>query len=906
MLNLWSLPPEEVYERLGSGPAGLEIGEAARRLEQYGPNELPAPEARSLALRLLDQVTHLMAVLLWLAGALAFLAGMPELGWAIWAVVVINAVFSFWQNYRAERALDSLRRVLPQKVRVLRQGFPRVIAARELVPGDLMVLEEGDRVCADSRLVWAESLQLDVSVLTGESMPVAREALAAEPRALVPVRAGQPLQAGESPTRERVHPAEIRNLVLSGSSVVAGRGQAIAYATGARTEFGQVARLTTSVARERSSLELQIDELVRRLTFLSLGIGLLVFALAYQVVGLGLLESALFAIGIIVANVPEGFLPTVTLSLAVAVQRMARRQALVRRLSAVETLSATTVICTDKTGTLTQGCMALESLWLPAAGEVERADPLLTGAVLASNARLVDQVAIGDPTEVALLEAAQRLGLEIAASRLREAPFDSRRRLMSVVVEGLRLGLPPAPQLALTKGAPLEVLRRCNRVLLEEGVVVLQADARARIESAAAELSERALRVLALAARPGEGLDQLTPQALEQELVFMGLLGLHDPPRSEVPGAIERCHRAGLRITMVTGDAGPTARAIARQIGLEPGRTLTGDELEHLSQAQLLALLHSVPELLFARVLPEQKLRLVRAYQELGEVVAVTGDGVNDAPALKAANIGIAMGRKGTDVAREASDVVLTDDNFATLVSAIEEGRTVYANIRKFLTYVLSSNVPEMLPFLFMVGLKIPPALNILQILAVDLGTDMVPALALGSEPPEPDQMDRPPRPREQAMLDGKLLLRTYAFLGMLEGAAAMLAFAAVWWSHGYGLSELQAVTSSLLQHTAPRELELVLRQSTTLALATIIACQLGNVLACRSESRIGGAWWRNRLLLAGMALEGLALLALTHLPGWQRVFQTAPLSGWQWLSLLIWPPVMVLADAAAKRLRLI
>lgn len=896
---IWQPRPDQVYPLLGTRPEGLSQLEATHRLERLGPNRLPDPPVRPLVRKLADQVNHPMALLLWLAGLLAFPAGMAELGWAIWGVVVVNAAFSFWQEYRAERALDKLKEVLPQSVRVWRSGQLTELPASELVPGDVVELEEGDRVCADARLVWAEELTLDVSVLTGEAVPVAREAAAAEPRLLQAVRAGQGLQPGEVSPRERVSPAEIRNLVLAGAHVASGRGRAVIFATGSETELGHVAHLATATPRERSTLEVQIEQVVRTVTWLAVGIGLLVFGLTYLVVGLGFLPSLLFAVGIIVANVPEGFLPTVTMSLAMAVQRMAARGALVRRLSALETLSATTVICTDKTGTLTQGRMEVRSVWLPSRGEAPADRLLLTASALCSNARLET----GDPTEVALLSAAQRLGLERAElqrcwPRLREIPFDSRRRMMTVVVKANGLWIESVSELALTKGAPLEVLRRCA-FWLDEGVQPLNGEAQRQVLEAVQSLADQAFRVLALAVRPGEQLSELAPQALEQDLVLLGLVALYDPPRPEVPAAVRQCHEAGLRIHMVTGDHGRTATAVAAQIGLHAGHVLTGDELDQLSEAQLGTLLKRTPELIFARVLPEHKLRLVKALQRLGEIVAVTGDGVNDAPALSAAHIGIAMGKKGTDVAREAADIVLTDDNFASLVTAIEQGRTVYANIRRFLTYVLSSNVPEMLPFLFMVMLGVPPALTILQVLAVDLGTDMVPALALGTEPPEPGLMTEPPRRASQPLLDRGLLLRAYCFLGMWEGLAAMLGFALVWWANGYDLAGLQAVTPALLEGTAGAEVRFIWAQSTTLALASIVACQVGNVLACRSS----GPWWRNRLLWLGIFLELLALLALTHVPSCQQVFRTTSLAGWHWTWLAILPLWMVVVDLLARKL---
>ncbi|HBE57269.1 MAG TPA: HAD family hydrolase, partial [Cyanobacteria bacterium UBA11149] len=413
-------------------------------------------------------------------------------------------------------------------------------------------------------------------------------------------------------------------------------------------------------------------------------------------------------------------------------------------------------------------------------------------------------------------------------------------------------------------------------------------------------------RVLAVATRAGEReLIEQDPHNLEQNLTFIGLTAMFDPPRLEVDGAIARCHEAGIAVTMVTGDYGLTAEAIARRIGLVTGkaRVITGEGLGHLSDAQLRQILHLRTGLIFARMMPEHKLRLVQAYKDLGHIVAVTGDGVNDAPALRAGNIGIAMGMSGTDVAREAADIVLIDDNFATIVSAIEQGRAVYQNIRKFITYILASNVAEVVPFLAMVALKIPPALIIMQILAVDLGTDMVPALALGAEVPEVGIMEQGPRKKSQPLLDWSLLVRAYCFLGLIEAAAGMVAFFAVWWSYGYGLTDLQGMTPGILSHSGDKATMAIYARATTATLATIVACQDGNVFACRSErvSIFKLGFFSNRLIWLGIAVEWILIISIIYIPPLQTIFSTAALSGWQWLALLIFPPLLLGAEEVRK-----
>lgn len=963
---IWTLPIADVYPALNSTPKGLAIADAQQRLERYGANELPEPSHRPLWQRFTDQLTHFMALLLWVAGILAFISHTAALGWAIWAVIWINALFSFWQEFRAEQALAALKNVLPTQVRVYRGGELTQIPARELVRGDVIQLEEGDRISADARLVTAESLYLDVSVLTGESLPVARNPHPVRQRESLSVRGGKPLtRHGEQPQHERANPADINNLVLAGATVASGRGTAVVYAIGTHTEFGQVAHLTTGVKREPSTLEVQVSHIVRVITAIALTMGVAVFILTSLLVGMAVKESFIFAIGIIVALVPEGLLPTVTLSLAVGVQRMVRRNALVRRLSAVETLSAVNVICTDKTGTLTKNEMTVRHLWLPPAPDLEMAaveaellpgqirvtgagyDPtsgmvhlpedspltwkvnlLLTGAALCSNARLIHLTApsrwqeMGDPTEAALIVAAAKAHLNLEElqqgyPRQREIPFDSRRRMMTVVLDW-RNDLWPhtfprhCRQVAVTKGAPLEVVRHCQHILRDGSVTPLHHQDWEQVVMANDHFARQGFRVLGLALRPGgEGLRDMQSQDLEQGLTFIGLIAMFDPPRPEVATAIAQCHRAGIQVTMVTGDYGLTAAAIAQQIGLlttatdrhEPARVITGESLGHLSDAQLQQLLKYRSRLVFARMSPEHKLRLVQGYKAIGAVVAVTGDGVNDAPALRSAHIGIAMGLNGTDVAREAADIVLTDDNFATIVSAIEQGRTVYQNIRKFITYILASNVAELVPFLLMVALKIPPALVIMQILAIDLGTDMVPALALGAEAAEIGTMEQRPRAKQHPLMDRALLLRGYCWLGLLEAGLGMTAFFWVWHSHGYSFADIQAITPDLLAHSATAPVLAVYAQATTLTLAAIVACQDGNVFACRSEKtsiwRLG--WFSNPLIWLGIAIEWTLIIAIIELPPLREIFATAPLNWSQWLALLLCPPIVLGAEEIRK-----
>jgi Ca2+-transporting ATPase len=901
---VWSLCGEALHAALQTTAQGLSSLEARERLARFGANALPPAPRRPLILRLGDQLLHGMALLLWVAGALAFAAGTPALGWAIWAVVLINGLFSFWQEYQAERSLEALRRALPQRVRVWRDGQLQERDAAELVPGDRIALEEGDQVPADGRLVAASALSLDLAVLTGESLPVARHAR--------PIPSGR----GDLPVREQA------NLVLAGTTVVQGRGEALVYATGAETEFGHVARLTAGSERGKSSLEREVGRIVRTITTIAVAMAVLSFALSWLLVGLGPLPSLVFAMGILVANVPEGLLPTVTLALAIAVRRMARERALVRRLSAVQTLGSVSVICSDKTGTLTCNRMALRATWLPG-GDNSLEAALLEGACLCSNAHLERGGGgphwIGDPTEAALLVAADerqidRENLRRSHPRRRELPFDSRRRRMTVVVEAGDKEL-----LAITKGAPVEVIAHCSAQLGAGGPVPLNRQERERVLAANDALASQGCRVLAVARRRGDHtLLDARAEELERNLVLVGLVALYDPPRPEVPEAIRRCHQAGIRVTMVTGDYGLTAQAIAEQIGLlegpqpaslDPVRVIEGNHLDGLSDAQLRQLLRYRRRLVFARMAPEQKLRLVQAYRALGEVVAVTGDGVNDAPALRAADVGVAMGLVGTDGAREAADIVLLDDNFATIVTAVRFGRGVVANIGKFLPYVLASNVSEMLPFLAMLTLAIPAALTVLQILAVDLGTDLLPALALGAEPPEAGSMQNPPRHRDQPLLTRAVMLRGYLLLGAVEAGLAMAAYLLAWRAEGVGLAQLRALAPALLAGTAEPAWQVVQRQASAATFTTIVLGQLGVLMACRSDrqpvlGRPGLGWLRrNPLLGLGIGSELAIAVLLVQVAPLAAVLELAPFpAGWLGWMLPV-PVLVVLVDDLRKRL---
>ena len=872
-MNQHRHPIEKLYAHLHSSAQGLAQTEAAQRLEKYGANQIEKITEQSFIGKLLKEFTHFFALILWLAAGLAFFAewndpgqGMAMLGYAVLGVILINGLFSFWQEYRAEKALAALRNLLPQHTTALRDGRAVQLPVAELVPGDVVLLAAGDDVPADCRLIEAFGVRVNTANLTGESKPMARD----------------------TSTTIEEQPALRRDILHAGTSLISGEAKAMVYATGMHTEFGNIARLTQVAREPLSPLQKEIARLSRLVALFATLLGVLFFLIG-QMIGLSFWANLVFAIGIIVANVPEGLLPTVTLSLAMATQRMAKKNALVRHLPAVETLGAASVICSDKTGTLTQNRMSIRQVFYSGAlltpGELAATatEPLYAIMRHCHDLRRVEQngqsIWLGDPMEVALLEGVPSNG--VIFPRLDEIPFDTERKRMSVICAT------PQGHMLYCKGAPESVLPLCSAMLLQGKILPLDEASRTKLLSAHEDMTERGLRVIALAYR---SLPQHAAEP-ETELIFAGLIGLVDPPREGVPEAVRRCHEAGIRVIMITGDHPHTASALAREIGLAQNPfAVTGDRLRTMSETDLQLLLDE-PELIFARTGADQKMRIVQALQRKGEIVAVTGDGVNDAPALKCADVGIAMGISGTDVAKEAADIVLLDDHFATIVAAIEEGRAVYDNVRKFLTYILTSNVPEIVPYLAFVLFRIPLPLTIIQILAVDLGTDMLPALALGAEKPDPDIMRRPPRPRSERLLDWGTLLRAYLFLGPLEAVAGMAAFFFVLHGGDWQYGAMLGLHDNLYL------------QATTACLSAIIAMQVVNVMLCRhpSMSAFGRGHRRNRLIWYGICFELLLLVLIGYTPWGNALFGTAPLGVEVWLSIVPFGIGMLLLEELRK-----
>ena len=882
-------PLTELLRDLRSTPTGLTSREAARRQVVYGANRLRRPSGRQWPRELLSQFTQPLAMLLMVAAALAWAGGTPALSLAVIAVIVLNAGFAFFQERQAEQAVDALSSFLPPTARVVRDGARCDIAAADLVPGDVLVVREGDRVCADARLIEG-TVQLDLSALTGESLPTSRSA---DPAAFT----GALLEA--------------KDLIFSGTNCTGGEASAVVTHTGMHTELGRIAALSQRGSTAPSPLEKQVRRVTWVIAAASLVIGA-AFVPAGLLAGLSWAAAITFSIGLIVANVPEGLLPTITLALAAGVRELAHRGAVVKRLSAVETLGSVTVICTDKTGTLTQNRMTVTRLW-HGGTELDIADALADSqseglarsaacCTTAEEPSDTQPAGSGDPTELALLSLSSDLGVGVSSAVRHEARqaifhFDAHlERMSSIDLEGTAL-------VVHTKGAPESVIPLCTHVLDSRGAAQpLTEKGRLQLQQALDAYAGQGLRVLAVAQRTLSPNEDLTDRgSAESELALVGLIAMVDPPRPSVRAAVDQAHRAGIRIHVITGDYGPTAANIARQVGIgqQGSRIITGAALDLMGDAALDDVLSRKDEIVFARTSPEAKLRVCEALQGLGEVVAMTGDGVNDAPALRHADIGVAMGKSGTDVAREAATMVLTDDDFATIVAAVGAGRQVFDNVRKFVLYIFAHAVPEVVPFLVFAlsGGAVPLPLTVLQILAIDLGTETLPALALGREPAEPGSMARPPRPRGSSVIDRGLLTRAWLLLGGLSAVLVMGGFLLTLLRAGWHPGDPTG-SGAALHHAY--------QQATTMTFAGIVACQIGTAFAARTEraSLFTIGLWSNPLLLGGIVFELIFTSAVIYTPWLQDIFGTTSLAWTQLLLLLPFPVIVWGVDECVRGVR--
>ncbi|MGD1992821.1 MAG: cation-translocating P-type ATPase [Anaerolineae bacterium] len=882
---------------------GLSRDETRRRLAQFGPNELQERPRPSFWKLLLDQFSNFLVIILLASAVISLFLGEYLDAGAIMAIVVLNAVLGVVQESKAEEALAALKKMTAPEARVIRSGHIGTVPAREIVPGDVVLLEAGHYVPADLRLVEAFNLKVDEAALTGESAPVSKDAAV--------------LMDREIPMGDR------KNSAFMGTMVTYGRGKGIVVATGMVTQFGMIAEMIQSYDEEPTPLQRKLDQLGRWL-----GIGCLVVCGIVGLVGvlrgLPLLEMFMTAVSLAIAAVPEGLPAVVTVCLALGMQEMIRRHALIRRLPAVETLGSATVICSDKTGTLTQNEMMVVRGWVNGAffsltgegyqpqGEFSRnGQPfspqtdrvvrrLCQGATLCNDAVLEPSGQaedghptwrmVGDPTEGALVVAAAKAGLwqenlERAYPRVAEVPFESERKRMTTVhrvTDAANASHDPYPFVAYVKGAPDLLLSRCSRILTPEGVQSLDETWREAALTANEDMCREALRILGVAYRP---LDELPPHpsadTLEQDLIFVGMMGMIDPARPEVKQAVEVARAAGLKTVMVTGDYPQTAIAIAEELNLlsPAGHVLTGSELDQIAEADFLKIVGDVD--VYARVSPQHKVRIVEAFKQRRHVVAMTGDGVNDAPALKRADIGVAMGITGTDVSKETADMVLTNDNYASIVSAIEEGRIIYSNIRKFVFYLLSCNVGEILVIFLAMLAQLPVPLRPIQLLLLNLVTDGAPALALGLETGDPDIMSRPPRPAREPVINREMMW------GIAIQSVAITG--AVLWAFFLGL----------------RRFPDSLPAAQTMAFVTLTSSELFRAFTSRSEyySVFSIGLFSNRWMLVAFASSLLLLLLVVYAPFLQPLFVTVPLGLEEWLAIA---PLILVPSVAAELTKLV
>jgi magnesium-transporting ATPase (P-type) len=904
---------QEIFTQFGTGSNGLSDKEAKLRLEKYGLNVPPSAKKPNPAEKIFTQFKNLFNILLIVASLLSFFSGWIyndsgsiQMGLAIFGVVMLNSFFSLVQEYRAERAVQAISRLVPTKAKVMRDGQLREVNVAEIVPGDLIALEEGDRVPADARLISAFETSVDNSLLTGESEPQRRFATM-------------------SPSTTISSIVDYQNIVFAGTTIVTGIARAIALKTGKDTEFGKIVSLSRDIKEPLSPLQKDIDYTAKINFIIAIIVAGIFFALAKILVNLNMIESILFAIGVMISLVPEGFQLTVSLSLALTALAMAKRNVVVKRLSSVETLGCTTVMCVDKTGTITSGEMMVDKVWanekiFKVTGDgyspsgfvtiqdrrMNRAErthilALFEVAAFCNNAKLnapSDRIprwtVLGDPTDGAFLVFAGKGDLNVSEAlaknpRIGLIPFDSKRCLMTSIHRRS-----DGKIIAYTKGASHELLSRCSTIFLENKNAPLDDMKRKDIEQQIEGFAVEGLRVLAMGTRvlPNPEHKEFTSEEVEKDLTFLGLAALLDPPRPMIQKAVAEARSAGMRVIMLTGDHHLTAEAIAKRAGIITSTkhlVISGYELAKLSEGELSRILAN-EEIVFARATPEQKLRIVRALKSQGETVAVTGDGVNDAPALIEAEVGIAMGTGGTDVARESADMVLLDNNFISMTEGVKIGRGMFDNLRKFVYYVYTHNWAELVTFIAFVLLRVPLPLLVVQVLAIDLGMDILPSLALTMEPPELDVMKKSPRRAGSRLMDRAILLRSL-YVGIIISIGGLFWAFQTWKATGWDFGQVMVGDP------------LVYAKGTTIVMTGIMAGQLGNFFAARSssESIFRQNPLRNRWLLPGILSQLVILVVIVYTPFLQPLFGTAPLKALDWIYLYSFAPLVVLIEELRK-----
>lgn len=898
---------KEVFKKFSTSEKGITTAEAKKRLKEFGKNILKAKHKKPLIVKFLEEFQDLMVVILLVAAIIAGISGeMSEAG-VILFIVILNACIGFAQKFKAEKALEALQKMVSPHARVVRNGKEEMIDAEDLVPGDIIILAEGDKITADIRIIEASELRISEATLTGESSPV--------------------LKTSETLTEEDDHIAEMRNIAFMGTSVVRGTGKGVVIGTGMNTEFGKIAKLTTSTKKDKSPLQKEIHRIGVFVGKITLVISAILLLVGYFIQGSTFAESFLFSVSVAVAAVPEGLPATVTIALAIGVQKLAKKNAIIKQLASVETLGSTTVICSDKTGTLTKNEMTVQEMYFDnynvkvtgvgykpdgdihfqadknmvsiikhhghkiTMDDVGKSHPelhkmaeiIFKNAALCNNAKLVITKGkvqmLGDPTEGALVTLSAKAGfdktkLEKQFKRVAELPFDSDRKRMSVVCKEKK------KLIAYVKGAPESVLPKCTHIMKNGKVQKITAKDRKYFNALNEKMAKRALRVIAFAYKEVKGQKSYSEKEVESKLIFSGLSGMIDPPRTEVKDAVALTHKAGIKIYIVTGDQGLTAEAIARKLDIVKGkkvRIITGKILDKLSTAKLKKEFRAHDYIIFARVSPSHKLKVVDTLKQMGEVVAVTGDGVNDAPALKRADIGVAMGIVGTDVSKEAANMVLADDKFNTIVNAIKEGRTIYQNLKKFIFYIFSCNIGELFTIFAAIILGLPAPLTAVLILAVDLGTDVLPALALGIEPSEDDVMEHKPRnPKEKIMK--KDFIARYVYVGTFIGIIVTGLF--LYQLYNYGWNWGESLDKGSMAY---------LKSSTT-AFAVLVLIQMVNAFNARNEDQsvftIG--LFKNMWLFGAISISILTLLVFVEVPFIQQFLHTTSLTLDEWLMIVV------------------
>ncbi|RLG71054.1 MAG: calcium-transporting P-type ATPase, PMR1-type [Thermoprotei archaeon] len=881
--NPHTMSVEEILKALKTTSKGLSEEEVKKRLEQYGPNELIAAKKISPLKIFLEQFKDVLVIILLIATIVSMLIGEFLDASVIMAIVFACVLLGFTQEYRAEKALEALKKLAAPAARVLRNGRIMEIPAREVVPGDIVLIEAGDRIPADARLIEAIDLHVDEAVLTGESVPVSKTI--------------EPLPDPKIPVADR------KNMVFMGTHATYGRGKAVVSATGMNTEFGKIAGMLQYVEEEKTPLQERLEHVGKWL-----GILCLVVCFAVAVLGIfrghGILEMFIWGVSLAVAAVPEALPAVVTISLAVGVQRMVKRNAIVRKLYAVETLGCVNVICADKTGTITKNEMTVREIYVnnkiikvtgsgfDIKGEfydgnskinpqnIENLSLILRIGALCNNAQLETKSGsaniVGDPTEIALLVSAVKAGMDLEElnkkyPRIGEIPFDSNRKCMTTVHR-----TPEGEKIAYVKGAPEVILQKCSYIYLNGEVKKLTEEKRQELLEITQNMASNALRVLAMAYKKLNGVATYSAEEVEKDLIFVGLQGMIDPPRDEVIPAMELCKKAGIRVIMITGDHKLTAVAVAKEIGLldetvGDKHVLTGTELDSMSDEEFEKVVDEIS--VYARVSPEHKVRIVNALKKKGYVVAMTGDGVNDAPAVKRADVGVAMGIKGTDVTKEASEMILADDNFATIVAAVEEGRGIYDNIKKYLMFLLSCNVGEILLMFVASLIGLPLPLLAIHILLINLTTDGLPAIALSVDPPDPDIMKRPPRDPKESIFTPRIkgIIGTG---GSLMAIIGLPLFACVY-ARMLGLPLFAWIYQRLPSEPSP---ELMYAQTMIFWWMTLF--EMFRAFACRSEIKTSFelGFTTNKYLLYGILSSIFITLLIIYVPALQLLFKTTPL----------------------------